>query len=69
MSFRVVVYCEDCTGSDEMGCFDGGTKEIGDYPTLDAAKEAGWPEVDACSPWQFRVYNEHGRDVFDSGAI
>lgn len=51
--WRYYIRCNDCTGVDDMGCFDGGI-EYSDhsYPTEAAAEDAGWDAVGDVGPWE-----------------
>jgi hypothetical protein len=73
--FRVKVWCRDCTGQDDMGCFDGGTEilherkapfALREFATLEEAKAAGWEETKDCGPWEFDVLDAAGNQVFES---
>jgi hypothetical protein len=72
--FRVRVWCRDCTGEDDKGCFDGGTEWIGpdgvlgwgspaEFATLEEARKAGDEKVSKCGPWEFDVIDANDEEV------
>jgi hypothetical protein len=72
--FTVRIWCRDCTGQDDMGCFEGGSDllhemkhpfTLREFATLEEAKDAGWEETKDCGPWEFDV-EQDGEKVFES---
>lgn len=71
-TFRVRLWCRDCTGEDPQGCFDGGTQLLetsappfdpATFPTLSAAVDAGHAETKDCGPWEFDVIDADDNEV------
>ena len=72
MSFRVRLWCRDCTGSDDRGCFDGGTEIVSEpsnwqtvkrFTTLREAVDAGYEETRDCGPWEFDVLADDDEEI------
>ena len=70
--FRVRLWCRDCTGEDNKGCFDGGTELLSDtqppfcvrtFDTLHAAVDAGYEATRDCGPWEFDVLDLNDDEV------
>jgi hypothetical protein len=69
MSYRVRLWCRDCTGEDPQGCFDGGSEllesplgVVADYGTEEEAEAAGRQAVRNCGPWEYEVVTDSGED-------
>ena len=72
MTYRVRLYCRDCTGIDPMGCFDGGTELlesdtrpfiIREFDSTGAASAAGARATTGAAPWEYEVIDESGEVV------
>ena len=58
----VIISCDDCTGVDDQGCFDGGVERLGPFMTkeeADAASNQAWKDAKG-APWSFEVVSEVG---------
>jgi hypothetical protein len=67
MKYKVEIWCNDCTGTDPMGCFDGGSEFVDkEFESEEDAVEHGWNEIENVGPWEFRVYDENRNVVYSS---
>ena len=56
--YRVQIWCNDCLGSDPLGCFDGRRELLdGSYPTHELALVEGqaFEESNEGAPYSWRV--------------
>jgi hypothetical protein len=49
------IWCQDCTGEDFMGCFEGSTELLGPFATVKEADKAGYEHTKDCGPWYWEV--------------
>jgi hypothetical protein len=64
MAYRVRIFCRDCLGNDETGCFDGGTELLeGWFPTIDQAGDRGMRAAAEGEAWEWEVIDDHGNVV------
>lgn len=73
-SYRVRLWCRDCTGQDPQGCYDGGTElirephpsfEVRKFATLREAIDAGYEATRGCAPLEFDVEIADGENEGD----
>ena len=64
MAYRVRIFCSDCLGNDETGCFDGGTELLdGWFPTIGQAGDRGMRAAAEGEGWEWEVIDDHGNVV------
>jgi hypothetical protein len=64
MAYRVRIFCRDCLGNDETGCFDGGTELLaGVFSTVDQAGDRGMRAAAEGEGWAWEVIDDHGNVV------
>jgi hypothetical protein len=62
--YRYRVWCDDCTGEDPEGCFDGSTHLSEEtFDTWDKANNAGAGYVHDVAPWDYCVTDEDGKEI------
>lgn len=60
-TWKVEVWCEDCYGQDDYGCFDGGSEILEEsFSSMEAAKIAGDEYTSDCGPWSYKVFTVDG---------
>jgi hypothetical protein len=64
MAYRVRIFCRDCRGSDDTGCFDGGTELLdGFFATADQAGDKGMRAAEEGEGWEWEVIDDYGNVV------
>ena len=73
--YKVELWCRDCTGQDQMGCFDGQSEflyekgihgKVRRFENLEEAKTAGWDAIKDCGPWEFNIVTDKSEAVYSS---
>lgn len=52
--YTVLVWCEECTGEDYEGCFDGSTMTLGPFNSEKEAEEAAEKYIKS-SIWKYEI--------------
>ena len=59
MKYRYRIWCHDCCGEDEYGCFMGAS-ELSEkvFNSKEEAEAAGEKATDGCCVWEFEVVED-----------
>jgi hypothetical protein len=61
--FKVIGFCRDCTGIDPMGCNDGEPFDLGEWETIEEAREAKNHHSEEAGPYYAEIYDEENRQI------